>query len=119
MNNYEIISDYCIGAVGKVKTVVLFSQVPLNQITKIYLDTHSRTSVNLVKVLAREYWKINPEWEQWDETQTNSLPVSAVMIGDKTFAMVQQYRYTYDLAEEWQDFTNLPFVFACWVANKP
>ena len=34
------------------------------------------------------------------------------------FGLENQFQYAYDLAEEWQKFTQLPFVFACWVANK-
>ncbi len=61
IKNPQIISDYCIGAVGKVRTVLLLSQVPLSEINTILLDYESRTSVNLVKVLAEEFWKIKPK----------------------------------------------------------
>lgn len=115
----EIISDYCIGSEGTVKTVVLFSRVPLDEIKTIYLDKDSRTSVNLVKILAREFWKISPQWEDWNKKNNVSLPESVVMIGDKTFDKYVIYPYAYDLSLEWQKYTDLPFVFACWVANKP
>ena len=42
----------------------------------------------------------------------------AVIIGDRTFGLTS-HPYQYDLAEEWQNFTGLPFVFACWVSNVP
>src|SRR4051812_36736309 len=57
-----IISDYCIGAVGKVASVMLYSDVPLDRISSVLLDYQSRTSVTLVKVLAKNFWKISPEW---------------------------------------------------------
>ncbi|MEO6037657.1 MAG: MqnA/MqnD/SBP family protein, partial [Saprospiraceae bacterium] len=57
-----IVSDYCIGAVGKVKTVCLFSNTPLSEIKQIYLDFHSRTSVALVRILCAQYWHIQPEF---------------------------------------------------------
>ncbi|HEY0029987.1 MAG TPA: menaquinone biosynthesis protein [Bacteroidia bacterium] len=115
-----IISDYCIGAVGKVASVCLYSDVPLNSISSVLLDYQSRTSVTLVKVLAKHFWKINPEWVPAAadyEDQVNGS-IAAVIIGDRTFGLENKYKYTYDLAEEWQKFTGLPFVFACWVANK-
>jgi chorismate dehydratase len=116
----EIITDYCIGAVGKVKTVLLLSHQPLHNISKIYLDYESRTSVQLVKVLAQNYWKINPAWEKSDSTFNHNLnkDEAIVLIGDKTFTATDKYPYVFDLAEEWINFTSLPFVFACWVANK-
>ena len=58
--SFKIISKYCIGANGDVDTVCLFSNVPIHDIKKIYLDYQSRTSVELLKILCREYWKITP-----------------------------------------------------------
>ena len=115
-----IISDYCIGAVGKVASVCLYSQVPLNEIKTILLDYQSRTSVTLVKVLAKEHWKIQPEWKNAEADFEEKIEGStaAVIIGDRTFGIEEKYPYRYDLAEEWQKLTGLPFVFACWVSNK-
>lgn len=117
----KIISNYCIGAVGRVKSVILASNVPLEKIETIYLDYQSRTSVNLVKVLAKHYWKKEVKWKNTGpgfETTVIEGNSAAVIIGDRTFAAVKQYIYIYDLAEEWYNFTNKPFVFAAWVANK-
>lgn len=115
-----IISDYCIGAVGKVASVILYSEVPLEKITNVLLDYQSRTSVSLVKVLAQKFWKINPKWTAANENYENEIKetTAAVIIGDRTFGLENKYKFSYDLAEEWQKFTGLPFVFACWVANK-
>lgn len=59
----QIVTDFCIGAKGAVKSVTLLSEVPLSQIKTILLDYQSRTSVNLTRILAKEFWKINPEWK--------------------------------------------------------
>ncbi len=117
---YHIISDYCIGAEGKVASVCLYSDVPLNEITSVLLDYQSRTSVTLVKVLAENFWKIHPQWIKAGTSYEKNVggTTAAVIIGDRTFGIENKYKYTYDLAEEWQKFTGLPFVFACWVANK-
>lgn len=115
-----IISDYCIGAVGKVSSVMLYSQVPLSSIKKVLLDYQSRTSVMLVRVLAREFWNISPEWIPTSTDFENNIhdDTAAVIIGDRTFGLENKYAYVYDLSQEWEKFTGLPFVFACWVANK-
>ena len=120
LKEYHIISDYCIGAEGKVDSVALYSDVPLDEIDSVYLDYQSKTSVNLVKVLADKYWKIAPKWVDStvgfeDEISGNT---AGVIIGDRTFNLSKTYQYKYDLAEEWFRFTGLPFVFACWVSNK-
>ncbi len=120
LKQHFIISDYCIGAVGKVSSVMLYSQVPLNAIKQVLLDYQSRTSVTLVKVLAKEYWHISPEWVPATEHFEDQIKdtTAAVIIGDRTFGLEEKYAYVYDLSGEWQKFTKLPFVFACWVANK-
>ncbi len=119
MPEHHIVSRLCIGAENAVKTVVLASEVPLTGISTIFLDHHSRTSVALAKVLAANYWHISPRWEHFPGDITNYLrngQSAAVVIGDKAFGL--QSSYIYDLAIEWRKFTGLPFVFACWVANK-
>jgi len=121
MDQSSIISDYCIGAVGPVKSVILYSSVPINKITTIWLDYQSRTSVMLIKVLAQKFWKINVNWKNAKPGYEKSLlsnKEGGVIIGDRAFPIMKRYPYIYDLAEEWQKYTNLPFVFAAWVANK-
>lgn len=118
INNATIISDYCIGANGKVKTVLLMSNVPLNEITKVYLDTESRTSVQLLKVLAKEYWGKNWKYDKLPSDFKNKKDIETILlIGDKTQQKLP-YKYIYDLSHEWEQFTGKPFVFAAWVSNK-
>lgn len=116
----HIISDYCIGADGKVETVLLLSDVPLEKIENIFLDYQSRTSVLLVKVLAERYWKISPDWIDAENNFEKKISntTAGLVIGDRTFTLKDNFKYVYDLAEEWKKFTSLPFVFACWVSNK-
>jgi chorismate dehydratase len=117
---YEFVTDFCIGAVNTVKTVLLLSHSPLANIREIGLDYDSRTSVQLVKVLAKHYWKIDPSWKNLMPGQASQIQgaEAIVAIGDKTFDLVKKYPYCYDLAEEWIRFTSLPFVFAAWVTTK-
>lgn len=120
LKNPQIVSPFCIGANGKVKTVCLFSQVPLEEINTIYLDYQSRTSVLLVQVLMKEYWKKEVTFLPALEGYENAIHqnIAAVIIGDRAIANLGKYAYEYDLAEAWQQHTGLPFVFAAWVSNK-
>lgn len=121
LDDYQIIGRYCIGAVGKVKTVVLASEVPLVEVETILMDYQSRSSVLLAKVLARFYWKKSFSWENTcNDFQNSSIKgkTAGVVIGDRVFDIENKYRYIYDLSEEWYNFTGLPFVFAVWAANK-
>ncbi len=118
---HHIISDYCIGAVDKVRSVALYSTAPLKEIATIFLDFESRTSVLLCQLLAKRYWKISPEFKPLASPAAVSSSqdnVGYVLIGDKTFGFDGLFPYKYDLAEEWIAFRKLPFVFAVWASNK-
>ena len=115
-----ILTSYCIGAVGEVSSVLLLSEVPLEKIETILLDFHSRSSVQLTKILAEKYWKISPQWKNADDNFLHEISgtTAAVVIGDRTFNLKKKFAFAYDLSLEWQKMCGLPFVFACWVANK-
>ena len=112
---HRVCGNYCIGADGEVGTVVLLSKVPLQEITSVRLDDHSRTSNLLLQILAARLWK-----QSWDfYRQSGEHPVeSCLMIGDKVFAHKDEYPYHYDLAAAWKELTGLPMVFAVWI-TKP
>lgn len=116
----HIISDYCIGTVGAVKTVCIFSQVPIKDLTHIYLDFHSRTSVELAKILLKDYWKVHPEIIPAQEGFESKIEgtTGALIIGDRAIGLDKKYKYVYDLGDVWMKHTGLPFVFAAWVSNK-
>jgi chorismate dehydratase len=117
-----ITGDYCIGADGKVRTVQIMSNSQFDAVNAVFLDYRSMTSVRLVKVIAGKFWKKDLAWFDTSE-QFNFKSIgkneAVVLIGDQCFEYENQFKYKIDLAEEWKRFTGLPFVFACWVANKP
>ena len=121
MDQFSLISSYCIGAVRAVKTVLLLSHKPLDQIRTIALDFDSRTSIQLVRILSTHYWHIDPEYHDLSSGEAGFTEQydAMVAIGDKTFVLGDQYPCVYDLAEQWIAFTKLPMVFAVWGANKP
>lgn len=120
LKEHYIISKYCLGSNGKVDTVKLYSKVPLEKIETVYLDHQSRTSVTLVQVLAKFHWKIVPVFTQSVDGFEKLIGgnTAAVVIGDRCFDMNGNFKYEYDLAEEWKKHTGMPFVFAAWVSNK-
>lgn len=121
LTNTNIITDYCIGAVGPVRTVTVMSNTPIKEVKRIWLDAHSRTSVQLCGYLAEHKWRIAPEWRHMDDYAITNNPVEGdafLLIGDKVFGYEGRFKYTYDLAVEWREATSLPFAFAVWVARK-
>lgn len=118
---WHIVSDYCIGANGAVNSVFIFSNCDIHEVKTIQLDPQSRSSNNLAKVLMKNFWKVEPQQivNASDYAQCVDRHTAFVQIGDRTFGKKQQFRYVYDLAEEWQKMTGLPFMFAAWISNKP
>lgn len=120
LNESYVVSNYCIGADGKVDSVKLYSDVPLTEIKQIILDYQSRTSVALTRVLVKEKWDIRPHYVDalpgFEENISGTT--AGVVIGDRTFQLNGKFNYEIDLSEEWKELTGLPFVFAAWVANK-
>ncbi len=110
---WHIVSDYCIGAVGMVKTVLLISKKPIAEVKTICYDSDSRSSNMLTNVLCANYWNITPTEADYEHAD------ACVMIGDKAFLdYSSEFPYSYDLAQEWFNFQKMPFVFAVWASNK-
>jgi chorismate dehydratase len=118
--NPYIIGEYCISADGPVASVGLYSQVPLNEIKKIYLDYQSKSSVRLVQILCNKYWKIEPEFIQAPDNFIDLIDAetAAVIIGDRALQHKHKFEFEYDLSDAWKHHTGLPFVFAVWVSTK-
>ena len=119
---YHIVGDYCIGAEGEIASVALFSEVPMMEVEKVYLDYQSRTSVALLKFLMKEYWGISPEIIQaeGEDYRTKIKGTTAgLVIGDRALEQRKVSTFIYDLGSEWRKITGLPFVFAAWVSMRP
>lgn len=120
LKEHHIITDYCIGCDGPVASVALFSERPIEEIKYVLLDYQSRTSVELAKILLRQYWKIDPVLLPTSDDYENLIEGStaAVIIGDRALKQTLVSAYQYDLGEAWKKFTGKPFVFAAWISNK-
>lgn len=106
---------------GPALSVLLMSDVPVAELDgkKIAVTEDTATSVQLVRVLARDYWKIEPELVPLGTDAGTKAPARLV-IGDEANRLKKQggTPYVYDLAEVWYEMTHLPFVFAVWVLRS-
>ncbi|NRB63793.1 MAG: menaquinone biosynthesis protein [Saprospiraceae bacterium] len=117
----HLVSDFCIGTNGSVKTVAIFSEKPIDQLDSIFLDFHSRTSVALTRFLLKEYWQLTPNLIPAKKGFIDQIEgrTGGLVIGDRTIGLEQRYPFVYDLGEAWMSHTGLPFVFAAWISNSP
>lgn len=125
--NYCILPDISIASNGGVQSIQLFSRVPVHEIRRIALDTSSRSSVALLKILLAEKYGISPAFTMCAPTVKPSTalqnrqypPFEAVLlIGDPALRHLGTTQYSVDLGEAWYKLTGLPFVYACWVARS-
>lgn len=116
-----LVSDFCIGATGPVKTVCIFSEKPISHIKKLYLDFHSKTSATLVPLLCRDYWNIQPEFLPATDGFERRIAgdTAGLIIGDRAIGRERDFPFVYDIGEAWINWTGLPFVFAAWVSTRP
>ena len=120
MEEAHINGHYCIGSNGNVASVCLFSETPIEKIETVLLDYQSRTSVELARVLLKEYWHISPRFIDAGKDFREQIKgtTAGVVIGDRAFEQRRISPFVYDLAEAWKGLTGLPFVFAAWISNK-
>ena len=116
----EIITEWCIGADGPVRSVLLVSHVPLSQVKRIIPDYHSVTSNNLVRILCARQWHINPDYINSFSGYESQISgeTAGIVIGDRALKLQGRFPFVFDLADEWKKMTGLPFVFARWVSTK-
>ena len=124
--SYCILPDISIASHGSVKSIQLFSRVPIPEIQRIGLDMNSRTSTALLKILLAEKYRISPVFITCRPTvnpktalqDRQDPPFDAVLlIGDPALRHLGTTEYSVDLGEVWYKLTGLPFVYACWVAR--
>ncbi len=118
---YEIVSDACVATRGPVLSVKLFSRVPIAQIRMLALDEGSRTSATLARILLAERFGVRPATEllplgfATEDTSADAV----LLIGDRAMTPPRErFVSTWDLGEEWTQWTGLPFVFAMWAARR-
>ncbi len=122
LNQYHIVSRYCIASDEEVASVCLFSQKPIGEIKQVILDYQSKTSVSLLRILFKDYWKKEVQWIRSEDDRFMdeiNNETAGLIIGDRALELRKHFPYRYDLAKIWKELTGSPFVFAVWVSNNP
>lgn len=115
----KILPDVAIASRRAVRSILLISRVPVEEVRTVALDTSSMTSVALTKVLfekwlggGRTFTPMEPNLEQM-----LALCDAGLLIGDPALQADRSRYHTLDLAEEWIRHTGKPFVFAFWAVR--
>lgn len=119
--DYRFVPGIGIGSRGAVTSVALFAKKPMADVRDIALDTSSRTSVALTRVLCHDWFKIAPAFVPQGPSleEMTAAHDAALLIGDPALeADPAALGLTkIDLGEAWLAMTGLPFVFAAWTGR--
>jgi chorismate dehydratase len=121
-HDYRIVPGVSIASDGPVASVAIFSKVPTEAIQSIALDTSSKTSIALLRVLCARWFEIAPRLVSMPPDLGRMIGEcdAALVIGDNALFAHQEASglEKVDLGEQWIGMTGLPFVYAFW-AGRP
>ena len=123
-----IVPSSGIGCAGETYTVRLFSKVAIEEISEVYADADSHTSVALMRVILAKQYGVRPRLVKYKASERTvegkplaSEPEAMLLIGDKVVTDCpngEVYNHQLDLGEAWWKLTGLPFVYATWLAKR-
>lgn len=124
-DRYFVLPDLSISCRGPVRSVVLFSRMPIEHLAgeTIVASTQSHTSVALLKVLFQLHLNIEARVVPGNCTEAigrEDRPLAFLAIGDEALRLQERrdYPFRMDLGEAWHSWTGLPFVFALWIIQR-
>lgn len=113
--NLRVVPDVAVAASGRVRSVVMIRHRD-HPIRSVALDTSSRTSVVLLKILLADRFGLDPEFVPHPPDPEAMLRShdAALLIGDAALKLAPDRFEIVDLAEAWIAWQGRPFVFAFW-----
>jgi chorismate dehydratase len=118
--NLVVLPDVAIASRGAVKSILLASRRPIDEIRTVAVDTSSRSSVGMVEILLTKFFGGRRELRPMAPALDPMLAQcdAALVIGDAALTAATDGLHAYDLGELWREKTGLPFVYAVWAARK-
>ena len=118
-NRYDILDGIAVASLGEVKSVLLAHRRPIEEVSEVFCDTASLTSVNLLRVLLAERG-LRPEFKPLADYDFAKLPDYALLIGDPAIDFLRSPRQheIWDLGAAWFELTKLPFVYSVWALRR-
>ena len=134
MDDVVVLPGMAIAAKDEVRSILVIAKKPIEQARRIALDTSSRSSAALVRLLCAGRWKIAPEFVEVapDPEVMLASADAALVIGDPALRVALRAEslpaelpvpghatvFLYDVAHEWREMTGRPCVLAMWVARR-
>lgn len=148
IENLALLPDMAVAAKAEVRSILVVAKKPIQRVQSIALDTSSRSSAALVRLLCRSYWKIQPEFVEMapDASAMLASADAGMVIGDPALAIALKMDslatrvssgeqccegdpkdmpvpgfdtlYVYDVGFQWREMTGLPCVLAVWAGRE-
>jgi chorismate dehydratase len=146
IDNLVLLPDLAIAAKRRVRSLLLVSRKPMEEVARVALDRSSRSTQALTHILCAEHWRIAPIYFETALTAANMLDQAdaALLIGDPALRLaiaMSGYAtlgpsgelvcsadkaginatgtlHVYDVVQEWRRLSGLPAVLAVW-AGRP
>ncbi len=148
IDNIVVLPDMAVAAKDEVRSILVVAKKPIELAKRIALDTSSRASQALVKILADGLWGIKPEFVDAppDASEMLQSADAALIIGDPALRIAMKMEalaakvasgedcckgdpedmpvpgfettFVYDVAYQWREMTGTPCVLAIW-AGRP
>jgi chorismate dehydratase len=118
-DEFRFLSGFCLATIRRAGSVVLHSKVPIHELSgcRIAISGDAATSSLLLKVLLALKYHVSPAAYVSVEEANDAF----LLVGSEGLRQrhgVWDHPQTYDLGEEWHQWTGLPFVFARWMVRK-
>ena len=148
MENVVALPGMAIAAKGQVRSLLVVAKRPIELAKRIALDISSRSTVALTRILAKEHWRISPEFvdAEPDVPEMLGKADAALVIGDPALNIAIKMDalagkspatgeccqgdpddmpvpgfeslFVYDVAHQWHEMTGRPCVLALWVGRR-
>jgi chorismate dehydratase len=141
-----IMPNMAIASKKRVRSLLIVSRKPIEQVQSVALDRSSRSTQALTRILCAEKWKITPQFSEGAPDLREMLHQSdaALVIGDPALRISLEIErdsrpaadgpivcpaatlgiagsellYIHDVVGEWRSLTGLPAVLAVWAAKR-
>ena len=146
IDNLLVLPDLAISAKRRVRSLLIVSRKPIQEVTSIALDRSSRSTQALTRILCAEHWHVAPKFSEETLSTPSMLERSdaALLIGDPALRLaisIANYAtlgaegelicnadkaginatgtlHIYDVVQEWRRLSGLPAVLAVWAARR-
>ena len=113
-----LISGFCVASTARTLSSALHSREPIEALSgsRIALGDGDSTSASLLRVLLTLKHEVSGETFVDEQTDHDAL----LLTGNQALRSrrrLRGFQHRYDLGEEWQAWTGLPFVFSRWMAS--